>query len=287
MQIVTDSGFDLSPEQTEHLSIHTLPLKISLSGVNYQSGIDIQPEEFYTMLQNTDDMPTTSTPSPGEFLELYNKVAEDDPNILSIHISSGLSATYDVALKAASQLPDIQITLVDSRTLSAEMGWQVESADKAIQAGWSLEKIIKLMDQIREFSEMVFTLPDLTYLIHGGRISHLKGLLASLLGIKPVIGVDKSTGKYNDLLKTRTFKRAIKAIPTYIAEKFPEGTRLRAQVGHAGNPDAAAELKAATDALFDCVWLPDCSISPVLGAHTGRGLVGIVFAPADRLPKLP
>ena len=287
MQIVTDSGFDLSPEQTEYLSIHTLPLKISLSGVNYQSGIDIQPEEFYTMLQNTDDMPTTSTPSPGEFLELYKKVAEDDPNILSIHISSGLSATYDVALKAASQLPDIHITLVDSRTLSAEMGWQVEAAAKAVQAGWSLEKIIKLMDQIREFSEMIFTLPDLTYLIHGGRISHLKGLLASLLGIKPVIGVDKSTGKYNDLLKTRTFKRAIKAIPTYIAEKFPEGTRLRAQVGHAGNPDAAAQLREATDALFECEWLPDCSISPVLGAHTGRGLVGIVFAPADRLPKLP
>lgn len=287
MQIVTDSGFDLSPEQTEPLSIHTLPLKISLSGVNYQSGIDIQPEEFYTLLQNTDDMPTTSTPSPGEFLELYKKVAEDDPNILSIHISSGLSATYDVALKAASQLPDIHITLVDSRTLSAEMGWQIEAAAKAIQAGWSLEKILKVMDEIREFSEMIFTLPDLSYLIHGGRISHLKGLLASLLGIKPVIGVDKSTGKYNDLVKTRTFKRAIKAIPAYIAEKIPEGTRLRTQVGHADNPDAAEQLREATDALFECEWLPNCSISPVLGAHTGRGLVGLVFAPADRLPKLP
>lgn len=287
MQIVTDSGFDLSPDQKENLSIHTLPLKISLSGINYQSGIDIQPEDFYNMLQNTEDMPTTSTPSPGEFLDLYKKVAEDDPDILSIHISSGLSATYNVALKAASQLPDIHITLVDTRTLSAEMGWQIEAAAKAIQAGWSLEKILDLMSKVREVSEMLFTLPDLSYLIHGGRISHLKGLLASLLGIKPVIGVEKSTGKYNDLLKTRTFKRAVQAIPAYVAEKYPEGTRLRTQVGHADNPDAAAQLREATDALFECEWLPDCSISPVLGAHTGQGLVGLVYAPADQMPTLP
>lgn len=287
MQIVTDSGFDLSPQQKEPLTLHTLPLKITLSNVNYRSGIDIQPDDFYNLLENTDDMPITSTPSPGEFLELYQKVAEDDANILSIHISSGLSATYSVALNAASQLPDSHITLVDTRTLSAEMGWQIEAAAKAIQAGWSLEKILEIMTKVREATEMVFTLPDLSYLIHGGRISHMKGLLASMLGIKPIIGVDKSTGKYDDLVKVRTFKRAIQAIPTYVTEKFPAGTRLRTQIGHAGNPEAAAQLRAATDALFDCEWLPDCSISPVLGAHTGRGLVGMVFAPVDRLPILP
>lgn len=285
MQIVTDSGYDLSAQQKERFPIHTLPLKISLSGVNYRSGVDIQPEDFYNLLENTDDMPITSTPSPGDFLELYKKVAEDDPDILSIHISSGLSATYNVALNAASQLPDVNITLVDTRTLSAEMGWQIEAAARGIQSGASLEDILKLMTEIREATEMVFTLPDLSYLIHGGRISHLKGLLASLLGIKPVIGVDKSTGKYDDLAKARTFKRAIRAIPAYVAGKYPSGTRLRAQIGHAGNPDAAAQLREATDALFQCEWLPNCSISPVLGAHTGRGLVGLVFAPIDRLPQ--
>jgi len=287
MQIVTDSGFDLSTQQKESLAIHTLPLKISLSGVNYLSGVDIQPDEFYDLLQNTKDMPTTSTPSPGDFLEIYQKVAEEDPNILSIHISSGLSATYNVAVDAASQIPGANITLVDTRTLSAEMGWQIEAAARGIQAGWSLDKILELMIQVREATEMLYTLPDLSYLIHGGRISHLKGLMASLLGIKPVIGVDKSTGKYADLGKARTFKRAIQAIPAYVAEKFPEGTRLRTQIGHAGNPDAAAQLREATDALFQCEWLPDCAISPVLGAHTGQGLVGMVFAPIDRLPELP
>jgi len=287
MKIVTDSGYDISPQQVDRSTIHTLPLKLTLSGVTYRSGIDIQPEEFYGLLENTADMPITSTPSPGEFLEMYQQIAKDDPEILSIHISSGLSGTYNSAVTAAGQMPDAKITLVDTRSLSAEMGWQIEAAAKAIEANWPLEDILELMTKVRQATEMVFTLPDLTYLIHGGRISHLKGLLASLLGIKPIIGVDKSTGKYDDLAKSRTFKRAIQAIPVYVSEKFPEGTRFKAQIGHAGNPEAAAQLHEAADALIDCDWLPDCTISPVLGAHTGRGLVGMVFAPVDRLPALP
>lgn len=287
MQLVSDSGFDLSDQQKDGLSIHTLPLKISLNGMNYLSGVDIQSEEFYQLLEHTQELPLTSVPSPGDFINMYQKLAEEDPNILSVHISSGLSGTYNAALSAAAQLPDINITLVDTLSLSAEMGWQVEAAARAIKANWSLDKILDLLTTIRKASEMVFTLPDLTYLIHGGRISHLKGLLASVLGIKPIIGVDKKTGKYNDLIKVRSFKRAIKAIPEYAAKKFREGTLLKAQIGHAGNPEGAVQLREAANKILNCEWLPDFTISPVLGAHTGRGLVGLLFAPADSLPTLP
>lgn len=287
MQIVADSGFDLSPQQVEGVDLHILPLKITLSGVDYRSGIDIQTEDFYRLLENTADMPITSTPSPGEFHEIYKKVAPQDPDILSIHISSGLSGTYNSALTAAKGIPNANITLVDTRSLSLEMGWQVEAAIRAVKAEWAIEKILGLMSQVRDISEVIFTLPDLSYLIHGGRISHLKGLLASLLGIKPLIGVDKIDGKYYDRGKARTFKNAIRAIPAYIASKLGEGTQLRAQIGHAGNPEAAEQLREAAEKLFQCQWLPDCSISPVLGAHTGRGLVGMVFAPLRSFPALP
>lgn len=287
MQIVADSGFDLSPQQVEGVDLHILPLKITLSGVDYRSGIDIQTEDFYRLLENTADMPITSTPSPGEFHEIYKKVAPQDPDILSIHISSGLSGTYNSALTAAKGIPNANITLVDTRSLSLEMGWQVEAAIRAVKAEWAIEKILGLMSQVRDLSEVIFTLPDLSYLIHGGRISHLKGLLASLLGIKPLIGVDKIDGKYYDRGKARTFKNAIRAIPAYIASKLGEGTQLRAQIGHAGNPEAAEQLREAAEKLFQCQWLPDCSISPVLGAHTGRGLVGMVFAPLRSFPALP
>jgi DegV family protein with EDD domain len=287
MQIVTDSGFDLSPEQQQGFILHTLPLKLTLDEVTYQSGVDIQPEEFYELLENTDDMPITSTPSLGEFTEVYQRIAKEDPDILSVHISSGLSGTYNTALTAAKRISNANISLIDTRSLSIEMGWQVEAAIRAVKAGWLAEKIIELIALVRQQSEVVFTLPDLSYLIHGGRISHLKGLLASLLGIKPLIGVNKSDGKYYDRGKTRTFKRAIQAIPKYIANKFDEGTHLRVQIGHAENPEAADQLREATESLFKCEWLPDCSISPVLGAHTGRGLVGIVFAPIETFPTLP
>jgi DegV family protein with EDD domain len=287
MQIVTDSGYDLSPEQTAGIPFHTLPLKITLDGVTYRSGVDIQPEAFYDLLASTDAMPTTSTPSPGEFKSLYEDIAAEDPDILSIHISSGLSGTYSAAATAAEGVSGANITLVDTRTLSAEMGWQIEAALKGLRAGWALDRIQKLMADIRAASEMIFTLPDLSYLIHGGRISHLKGLLASLLGIKPLISVDKSEGRYDDIGRSRTFKRALKAIPETMAKKLGEGIPLRAQVGHAGNPEGAADLKAAVDQLFPCEWLPECAISPVLGAHTGRGLVGLVYTPLSNMPDLP
>lgn len=288
MQIVTDSGFDLSSAQQNKFNLNSLPLKITLSGVSYRSGIDIQSEDFYQLLSETKDMPTTSVPSPGEFLEIYKNIAPNDPDILSIHISSGLSGTFNSARMAAEEMKEeANITLVDTRSLSVEMGWQIEAAIRGVKAGWGIEEILNLMSQVREWSEIVFTLPDLSYLIHGGRISHLKGLLASLLGIKPLIKVDKANGKYQDIAKARTFKRAVEAIPAYIATKFKEGAHLRVQIGHADNPEAAEQLRDATEKLFQCEWLPDCSISPVLGAHTGRGLVGLVFAPMESMPTFP
>ena len=287
MQIVTDSGFDLSPEQQQGANLHVLPLKLTLDGMSYRSGIDIQSEDFYRLLEHTNGMPTTSTPSIGELQEIYEEVAKDDPEILSIHISSGLSGTFNAALSAAKEMVGPHITLVDTRTLSIEMGWQLEAAIRAVKANWPINKIIELLDVVREKSEVIFTLPDLAYLIHGGRISHLKGLLASLLGIKPLIGVNKEDGKYYDRGKSRTFKRAIEAIPTYIANKFGEGASLRLQIGHAGNPEGAQMLREALEKLFKCEWIPDCSISPVLGAHTGRGLVGVAFALTETYPALP
>ncbi len=287
MKIVTDSGFDLSPQQQEGMDLHTVPLKITLSGVTYQSGIDIQPEDFYKLLENTEDMPSTSTPSIGEFTALYENLARKDPEILSIHISSGLSGTFNVAQKAAEEIKGAHITVIDTKSLSAEMGWQIEAAIRGIKAGWAKEKILALTQSVKEKSEMIFTLPDLSYLIHGGRISHLKGLLASLLGIKPIIRVDKVAGKYAELSKQRTFKRAIDGLADYATSKFGKGSHLRIQIGHAGSPDAAKQLREKMEALFDCDWLPDCSISPVLGAHTGRGLIGMVFALSDTFPAMP
>ncbi|MBN2469140.1 MAG: DegV family protein [Anaerolineae bacterium] len=288
MQIVSDRGMDLSEPQWEGLeNLHLVPLVLTLDGKSYRSGIDIQPEEFYKLLAATDSFPTTSQPSAGDFAEIYRALAKDDPDILSVHISSGLSGTINAARQGAEMVPEANVTFYDTRTLSGAEGWHVEAAVRAAMAGWSVEQIIDLLERISAATETVYTLDEMRYLIHGGRISHIKGLLASVLKIRPVIGVGKEDGKYYQRGQARTFKRAISTIVDLMAQQYPEGSHLRVQVMHAMNPDGAEALKQEIDRRFNCHWLGSAAIAPVLGAHTGPTLAGVAYAPQSVFAGLP
>ena len=286
MKIVTDSSADLSLEQEKGLEIHYVPLTFTLDGKSYRCGVDIQPEEFYRLLESTKSFPNTSQPSAGEFAEVYRKLAVTDPEILSFHISSGLSGTINSARLGAETVPEAKVTLVDTKTLSGAQGWQIEAAARAIKAGWSLEKILPMIKQISEATELLFTLPSLKYLIHGGRINHLKGLIASILNIMPVIGVEKKGGTYVQRGKVRTMTAALSKIVELVLEKHPPGSRLRLQILHGNNPDGVKLLKDKLEEVFKCNWLPTSLIAPVLGAHTGPGLVGLIFASESAFPVL-
>ena len=189
MHIVTDSGTDinLSSQEAADLKVHTVPLNVTLDGKTYREGIDITPEDFYKLLEKSDNLPITSQPSAGQFADLYRKLADDDPNILSVHMTSGLSGTYNSALAGADLVPEANVTHYDTKTLSAVAGWQVEAAARASKAGWAVDRILQLVKRIGDACESIYTLDELKYLIHGGRISHMKGLIASLINIKPMI----------------------------------------------------------------------------------------------------
>jgi DegV family protein with EDD domain len=287
MQIVTDRGMDLTAKQLEGLDIHYVPLTFTLDGKTYRSGEDIQPEEFYKLLASTNSFPTTSQPSAGDFAEVYRKVAAKDPDILSVHISSGLSGTVNSARAAVELVPEANITVVDTKTLSGAEGWQVEAAARAAKAGMPMDQILALLDRIRAAVDTMYTLATLKYLIHGGRISHLKGLVASVLNIKPLIGVEKVKGMYEQLGQARMLEHAILKIADLVAQKYAPGSELRVQVMHGANLEGAARLREKLDKLFKCTWLPTSSIAPVLGAHTGPGLVGLVYAPQVAFADLP
>lgn len=286
MKIVTDSGADLTKEECDAIGVTMLPLKVEVDGKSYQSGVNITPEMFYKLMDSAEGMPKTSTPSIGEFEDAYRRLAAEDPDILSIHISSGLSATYSVGVTAAKMVENANITLIDTKTLSAGTAWQVKAAVEMLKAGLSKQAIVAKLQQIQDATYTHFTLPDLKYLIAGGRISHLKGLLASLLGIKPVIEVDKADGKYYDRGKKRSFNSAIQDIPQQITKKIPAGSAIRAQICSAENPSGAQLAKEAMDKVFKVDWLPTFSLGTALGAHTGRGLVGVVCAKTSDLPEL-
>ncbi|MCL4562204.1 MAG: DegV family protein [Chloroflexi bacterium] len=287
MQIVSDSGLDLSPGQLEGLNIHIVPLSVTIDGKSYRSGIDLQSEEFYQLLEATDNFPNTSQPSAGDFAALYQKLAEDDPEILSIHISSGLSGTIQSAQTGAKLVPQARITFFDTKTLSCPMGWQVEAAARGAKAGWTLDQILAAVERIRTITDGMFTLSTLKYLIHGGRISHLKGLIASLLSIKPVIGVEKTGGTYVSLGQEITLKRALHKIVAVIEGQYPPGTPMRFQLLHGNNPAAVEILHDRLLELFPCTFLPTTAVGPALGAHTGPGLVGLALAPAAAFPNIP
>lgn len=288
MQIVTDSSTDisLSKDEQKELNVHIVPLNVSLDNVTYREGVDIQPADFYPLLAETEDMPTTSQPSAGEFADVYRKILEYDQDILSIHISSGLSGTYNSALAGAQMLPEANITVIDTKTLSAAAGWQVEAAARVVKKGWTIDKVKSLLERISAASDSIYTLNEMKYLIHGGRISHMKGLLASVLNIKPLIGVEKVGGTYVQLGQVRTFKRAVAGLVKIISEKHPPGSALRVQVLHSFNFDGAAMLKEQIDKSYECTWLPDGHISLVLGAHTGPSMIGAAYALQEEFADL-
>ena len=289
MQIVTDSGIDviLPSEQLAKLNIHVVPLSVTLDGNSYNKGADIKPGEFYRLLAATKSLPTTSQPSPGDFADTYRRLAANDPDILSIHMSSGLSGTYSASQIGAKLVPEANITHVDTKTLSAAAGWQVEAAARALKAGWTKEQILALVQRIGAATDVIFSLDDLKYLIHGGRISHMKGLVASVLNIKPLSGVEKISGTLVQLGFLRTFQRAVKGLVDLMARKHAPGSALRVQVLHAQNPEGAATLRKLIDELFDCTWLPVGSISLVLGAHTGPSMVGVSYAAMTPFVNIP
>jgi len=289
MKIVTDSGTDLSlsTEEQSSLNIHVVPLTVTLDEKSYKEGVDIQPEDFYSLLEDSGNLPSTSQPSAGEFAEIYKKIAVEDADILSIHISSGLSGTFNAAKAGAELVPEANITVVDTKTLSAAAGWQVEAAARAFKAGWLKDKVFALMERIGAASESLYTLKELKYLIHGGRISHMKGLIATALNIKPLIGVEKVDGTYVQHGQVRTFKNAVKGLVDLIAKQHKPGSALRTQVLHSLNPEGAAMLRELVDLKFDCSWLPIGPMSLVLGAHTGPSMVGVAYGSLAEFEDIP
>jgi DegV family protein with EDD domain len=281
MQIVTDSAADLSAAQLAELSIHTVPLSVQLDGKTYLSGVDLQPEEFYHLLSQTESFPTTSQPSPGDFAALYRELAQTDPDILSIHISSGLSGTLNAARSGASMVPEAHVTFFDSLTLSSPLGWMVQAAAHALRNQWTVERILDQLRLMQTKTQGLFTLDNLKYLIHGGRISHLKGLLASMLRIKPLIGPEKIHGIYATFGQDLTWKRALNRLPEVVGTMFTEGQRLRVQLLHGQNPEGVEFLRQAISRKFICQFDPVAVVAPVLGAHTGPSLVGLGVGDPD------
>ena len=278
IRIVTDSAADLTSQECEALGIVVVPLRIQFpEGV--VNSEDITRDEFYNRLDAMwPHIPSTSLPPPGMFTDLYRKIAKQDKEILSIHISSGLSNTLESASLGAREVEDADILIVDSMTLSGGQRFQVLSASFATRAGKGKDKILEQLERIRASTETIYTLDTLSYLAKGGRIGRVQALAGVLLKIKPIIHVDRTDGKYSTVGKERTLARSLEAIASYLGKEFGD-TRLWVSVMHGQAADYADQLAQLLKAKLNIAKLETLRISPVLGVHTGPKIVGASVVP--------
>ena len=286
MKIVTDCAAYMLPEELEELGIIQIPLYIQFPEGEINA-TEIDADVFYNRLEAMRPViPTTTQPSSGDFEALYREVAQSERTILSIHISSGLSGTINSArIGAEHAAPEADVTLWDTLSLSGGERFQVLAAALANKAGWTMQAIQKRLTAIREQTEVAYTLETIEYLARGGRIGRVQALMGSLLKLKPVISVDHADGKYNALAKRRTIPQALTTISEHFA-KIYQKTPVWTTVIHARYLPQAEVLANELSGELNVAKLEMSRISPVLGVHTGPGLVGAVVVPMKLMEDL-
>lgn len=285
MKIVTDCAADLPNEELESLGIIQAPLYIQFPEGEVNSA-DITADEFYNRLEAMRPViPSTAQPSSGIFHEIYDKVSEASKQILSIHVSSGLSGTINSARVGAEHIKAAMVDVVDSMTLSGGERFQVLAAARAARTGWNLKAILDRLEKIRENTEVIYTLETLEYLARGGRIGRVQALMGSVLKIKPIIRVDHKDGKYSTVGKGRTVAQNLITIVDHVADLYG-AIPLWATVLHGRFAENAELLAKSMSERLNIRKLEILRISPVLGVHTGPGIVGAAVMPADLVEDL-
>ncbi|HHX94725.1 MAG TPA: DegV family protein [Clostridia bacterium] len=270
--LVTDSTADIPLEMAKNYNINIIPLKVVFGEREYLDGVELQPDEFYQMLEKSEALPSSSQPAPADFIRLYQDLLERYSEVISIHLSSGLSGTVNAARLAGNKFKG-KIHVVDSKSISLGIGLIVVEAAKSIRAGLKTHEILKRVQEVRNNSEVLFTLDTLEYLRKGGRIGKVSGLVGSMLHIKPVVRVNED-GIYVPFGKTRTQEQALRAIERGFAALARGREAVRLVVAHGSAYEAAVRLKERLESLFNIEAEMFTKVGPVIGVHTGPGTVG-------------
>jgi len=269
--LVTDSTADLTEKLKLQYNIHSIPLRIRFGDEEFFDG-EITNEDFYFRLEKENELPQTSQPSPEEFISLYKRLLEEYQEVISIHISSGLSGTINAARVATEKLKG-SIHLVDSKTISMGTGILVMEAAKYIQEGINSNYILEKLYTARQNIETLFTLNTLEYLQKGGRIGRVHGILGSLLNIKPIIRVGED-GVYQTWGKARSQERALNSI-VHAFQNLSKGRKAKKfSVAHGAALQAGQYLKDAMENAFQMPAALFTQVGPVIGVHTGPGTIG-------------
>jgi DegV family protein with EDD domain len=277
--IVTDTTACVPQEQVSKYDIEVVPVQLIFEDKTYRDGIDISPSEFYALLRQAEKIPTTSASSPNPYLEAYQKASQKAPNILCITEPSRFSAMFDsaqVAMEMARKtLRNVVIEVLECTTAAAGQGLVALAAAKTAALGKTLNEVMGVARSTMSRVNLFATLDTLNYLAKSGRVPQAAALVNSILSIKPIFTLNHSEARTVAL--PRTMKSAIKRMLKLMEPEAVKGQPLHVAVMHADAPEQAIAFKNRIASQFECTEIFITEFTPVMGVHTGPGLIGVAF----------
>lgn len=279
--IVTDTSCDLTQDMLDKFQISTVSLSIQFGEKVYADQKELSSEGFYELLAEDPNHPSTCQPSPADFVKVYEQIAEPGDSIISIHLSSQLSGTYQSAVLASDMVKGIDITVIDTKLASIGVGFVAMAAAAKLQEGASNEEVIAVAEQVSKESRVLFVVDTLKYLQKNGRIGKAQALVGNLLSIKPILTL--VDGVVHPLEKARGKTKALKRISA-LAQEYKDscgGRPMRLGVAHAACAEGATSLAAELEKELQPQETSVSLIGPTIGVHVGPGTLAVLLHPID------
>jgi len=274
--IVLDSTADY-PEGPERFSNwRVVPLTVRFGAETFKDYVELGPDEFYQRLRTAPAPPTTSQPTPADFLAVYSELAGRFERIYSLQLSSTLSGTFASAESAAATLGGEQVRVVDTRTVSAAVAILALAVQRRLERGTSDEEIDALVERYRRDHGLLFTVDTLDYLARGGRIGRAAALAGSLLNVKPILTIED--GEVVPLKRVRGQQRVLEELRAIFAASAPDAPTLHVGMAHAAAPERLQMLEALVEATRPAAQIDGAvPLGAVVGTHAGPGTLGLFW----------
>ena len=278
--IVLDSTADFPDARQHHANWRVVPLYVNFGTDSYKDGVDLTAHEFYERLRTSPELPTTSQPTPGDFLTVYEELAERYERILSLHIASNLSGTFQSAGTAAAQLGGDRVRTIDSESASVAISMLALAVQRRLERGTTDEEIDALVERYLAEHGLLFTVDTLEFLARGGRIGRAKAFAGQLMNVKPILSI--SDGEVLPVKRVRGNRKAFQEFVDALESKTQDSPTLRIGIAHADAPDRMVELeKMVRDLRPNAQIEMETSLGAVIGAHAGPGTVGFFWFTDD------
>lgn len=271
-KIVTDSTSDLSHEYLSDNDIHVIPLNLTINGEAYVDQVDISSEAYIQKMQEDADV-KTSQPAIGKFIEMYDELGADGSEIISIHMTSGLSGTNQTALQA-SQMTDSKVTVIDSKSISFGLGYQVQHIVDWNNEGYDTTTIVSKITELQKNIKLYVVIGQLNQLIKGGRISKTKGLIGNMMKIKPIGTLED--GKIELIHNSRTQNASVQFLKKEISAFIGDRNIKSIGIAHANIIEFVDKVKKHFSEEFNFTQFDTNVTTPVISTHTGQGAIGLV-----------